>query len=436
MRSSRPKVLHEIGHAPMLVHAMRSALSLAPRRLAVVVGHGAEAVAEAARAAAPDVAVCLQESQRGTGDALRAAAPALSGFEGRLLVMFGDTPFVRPETLAAMAAALERHDLAVLGFEAAEPGRYGRLVTGPAGLERIVEAKDATPEELAIRVCNSGVMAGDCATMLRLLGSLSTENAQGEYYLTDLVGLARGEGRTVGLVLCPEAETLGINDRAGLAAAEAVFQAGARAAAMAAGATLTAPETVFFAHDTVLAPDVVVEPNVVFGPGVRVAEGARIRAFSHLEGAEVGPGAVIGPYARLRPGTRLAEDVRIGNFVEVKNAEIGAGAKANHLSYLGDATVGAGANIGAGTITCNYDGVNKHRTEIGAGAFIGTNSSLVAPVTVAPGAYVATATTVTRDVPAEALAIGRAPQQNREGAAARLRQVLAARKAARAARKD
>ncbi len=437
MRSRLPKVLHPVGGLPLLAHAMAAAMALAPARVAVVVGHVAEAVGEAARAVCPGAAVCLQEAQLGTGHAVLAAAEALAGFEGDLLVLFGDTPFVRPETLARLCAARAEHDLVVLGFEAAVPGRYGRLVTAPGGaLERIVEAKDATEAELAIGLCNSGVMAGDCATLVALLARLGTDNAQGEYYLTDAVALARSEGLTAGIVRCEEAETLGVNDRAQLAAAEAAFQARARAAAMAAGATLQAPETVFLSHDTVLGEDVTVEPHVVFGPGVRVAEGAAIRAFSHLEGAEIGPGAVVGPYARLRPGTRLGAAARIGNFVELKNAEMGEGAKANHLAYLGDASVGAGANIGAGTITCNYDGVDKHRTEIGAGAFVGTNSALVAPVSVGPGAYVATGTVVTQSVPADALAIARTPQKNREGAAARLRDVLAARKAAKAAKKD
>ena len=431
MRSARPKVLHEIAHAPMLHHAMRAGLALAPERLAVVVGHGGEAVGRAAHALAPGARVCLQAERRGTGHAVLAASGALAGFEGDLYVLFADTPFIRPETLARMAAArADGAELVVLGFHAEPPGGYGRLVLGPGDqLERIVEARDATAGELAITACNSGVMAGDCATVLTLLSRCTPDNAQGEIYLTDIVGLAASEGRATRAVFCDPAETLGINDRAQLAAAEAAFQARARAEAMAAGVTFTAPETVFLAHDTQLAPDVTVEPHVVFGPGVRVAEGAIIRAFSHLEGADIGFGAVVGPHARLRPGTRLAEDARIGNFVEVKNAEIGAGAKASHLAYVGDARIGAGANLGAGTITCNYDGVAKHRTEVGEGAFIGVNTALVAPVSVGPGAYVATGTVVTRDVPGDALAIARVEQTNRGGSAARLRAKLAQRKA-------
>ena len=276
--------------------------------------------------------------------------------------------------------------------------------------------------------CNSGVIAGDCAQVLRWLGQCGTDNAQGEIYLTDIVARAGAEGRVAEAVFCAEEETLGVNDRAQLAAAEAAFQARARAAAMADGVTFTAPETVFLAHDTRLARDVTVEPHVVFGPGVSVGEGAAIRAFSHVEGAEIGPGCVVGPHARLRPGTRLGAGARIGNFVEIKNADLGPGAKANHLSYVGDADVGPGANLGAGTVTCNYDGVAKHRTGIGEGAFIGVNTALVAPVSVGPGAYVATGTVVTRDVPGDALAIARTQQTNREGSAARLREKLAQRK--------
>ena len=283
-------------------------------------------------------------------------------------------------------------------------------------------------DQLAIRTCNSGVMAGDCATMLRLLDRVGNANAQGEYYLTDIVALACADGLIARVVLCDEAETLGINDRVQLAEAEALFQAAARRAAMLAGATLIAPETVWFSHDTRLGRDVIVHPNVVFGPGVSVADGAEIRPFCHLEGAKVGPGATVGPFARLRPGAQLAQGTHIGNFVEIKNAEIGQGAKVNHLSYIGDASLGPKVNIGAGTITCNYDGFSKHRTEIGAGAFIGVNTALVAPVGVGPDAYVATGTVVTRDVPADALAIARTAQQNREGVASRLREKLRAKR--------
>lgn len=432
MRSARPKMLHEIAGAPLVHHAIWSAQSTVPSRLVLVVGHGAEAVAEAARAAAPDIATCVQAEQLGTGHAALMAAPALSGFTGDLYVMFGDTPFIQPETFHAMAAArADGAGLVVLGFEAADPGGYGRLVTGAHGaLERIVEAKDATPEERAITACNSGVMAGDAETMLRMLGTLGTGNAQGEYYLTDLVALSRAEGLTCQVVLCDEAETMGVNDRVELAAAEAAFQARARRAAMLGGVTLVAPETVWFGHDTKLEPDVVVEPHVIFGPGVSVAEGAWIGGYTHLAETRIGPGAKVGPFARLRGGVEVGAACRVGNFVEIKKSTLSEGAKAAHLTYLGDTEVGEGANVGAGTITCNYDGVDKHKTAIGPGAFIGSNTALIAPVTVGEGAYVATGTVVTEDVPADALAIAREKQVNRPGYAARLRQLFARRKAA------
>ena len=432
MKSERPKVLHEIAGAPMLHHAMRPALALGPERLVVVVGHGGEAVGAAARALAPEAVVVEQREQLGTGHAVQTARDALEGFRGDVLVLFGDTPFIRDETLrTVLQTRAAGADLVTLGFEAADPGRYGRLRMAEDGtLEAIVEAKDASPEELAIKMCNSGVMAGDAEVFLRLLEKLGNQNAQGEYYLTDLVGLARDAGRTARVALCAEAETLGINDRTELARAEAIWQDRARTAAMAGGVTMTAPETVFLAHDTRLAPDVVIEPHVVFGPGVSVEAGARIRAFTHLEGARIGRGAVVGPYARLRPGAKIGDGAHIGNFVEVKNASLGAGAKANHLTYIGDADIGAGSNLGAGTITCNYDGFSKHRTEVGTNAFIGVNTALVAPVRVGDAAYVATGTVVTEDVPADALAIGRSRQTNKPGLASRLRHKLAAARAA------
>jgi len=431
MHSARPKVLHAVGGRPLLHHAMAAAETLAPERVVLVVGHGGEAVAEAARMAQRGVRIVEQAERLGTAHAVSMAATELAGFAGDLFVLYADTPFIRPETLACLGDALAGGAaLAVLGFETAEPGRYGRLVLGSDGrLQRIVEAKDATEAEMALTTCNSGVMAGDAATMLRLIGEVGNDNAQGEYYLTDLPGLARAEGREVVAVFCPEAETLGVNDRVDLARAEAAFQAAARRAAMLGGATLIAPETVTFSHDTILGRDVTVGPNVVFGPGVRVAEGARIEAFCHLEGTTIGPGSQVGPFARLRGGAQIGVECRIGNFVEVKNASFADGAKAAHLSYLGDAEIGEGANIGAGTITCNYDGVMKHRTEIGPGAFIGSNTALVAPVRVGADAYVATGTVVTEDVPADALAIARPRQTNRDGLAARLRKAFQARKA-------
>jgi bifunctional UDP-N-acetylglucosamine pyrophosphorylase/glucosamine-1-phosphate N-acetyltransferase len=426
MNSALPKVLHPIAGAPMLHHAMRAAMSLSPARLAVVIGPGADAVAIAAHQLAPGTTICEQAEQLGTGHAVCMAEAALTDFTGDVFILYGDTPFLSAKTLAAMTAARAAGaDLVALGFEASQPGGYGRMVTGHGGtLQRIVEAKDASAAELAIRTCNSGVIATDRATLFGLLAQLGNDNAKGEYYLTDVIGLAHAEGLNARVVYCDEAETLGINDRVQLAQAEAAFQARARRAAMLGGATLTAPETVFLAWDTQLGRDVTIAPNVVFGPGVEIAEGAEIRAFSHLEACRVGPGAVVGPFARLRPGAEIGESARIGNFVEIKNTNIGEGAKVNHLSYVGDATVGARANLGAGTITCNYDGFGKYRTEIGEGAFIGVNTALIAPVSIGDKAYVGTGTVVTRDVPGDALAISRTPQTNRDGFASRLREKM------------
>ncbi|MEM7667784.1 MAG: bifunctional UDP-N-acetylglucosamine diphosphorylase/glucosamine-1-phosphate N-acetyltransferase GlmU [Pseudomonadota bacterium] len=432
MASDVPKVLHCLGGSPMLHHTMAATGTLSPSRRVVVVGHGAEAVAASAAAFDPEVETVLQAPQRGTGHAAQMALPLLAGFAGDLYVFYGDMPLLRPETLARIAA--ERRagaDFVLLGFDTPEPGRFGRLILEDGRLERIVEAKDATPAELAVTACNAGAIAGDAATYARLLGQLTDDNAQGEYYLTDVIALARAEDAECRVVFCDPDEAIGINTRAELAVAEAAFQSRARAAAMAAGATLIAPETIFFSRDTALGRDVTVHPNVVFGPGVTVGAGTEIRPFCHLEGARVGANAVIGPFARLRPGADLGDSVHIGNYVEVKNAVFGTGAKANHLTYVGDASVGAGVNLGAGTITCNYDGFSKHRTEIGDGAFVGVNAALIAPVTIGAGAYVATGTTVTADVPEEALAIARVPQTNRPGLATRLRKTLAARKKAR-----
>lgn len=431
MRSDMAKVLHEVAGASLLVHAMRSGATLEPERTVVVAGHGAEAVTQAAKAEDPDAQVVLQTEQLGTGHAVMQARDALADFDGDILVLYGDTPFIRPETLAAMAEARAAgHGVVVLGFEPADPGRYGRLITDGDRLEKIVEFKDATDEERAVSLCNSGVMALDRATAFDLLDNITNDNAAGEYYLTDLVRAATSAGLTATVVVCDEAETMGINSRAELAMAEAAFQAQARDDALALGVTLQAPETVYFSADTVIGRDALVEPNVVFGPGVTVESGARIRAFSHLEGCHVGAGAIVGPYARLRPGTELSNDVKIGNFVEIKNAEIADGAKVNHLSYIGDATIGEAANIGAGTVTCNYDGVFKHRTEIGARAFIGSDTMLVAPVKLGDEAMTATGSVITEDVAPGAMAIARARQETKPGFARRLFERLRAAKAA------
>ena len=432
MNSDLPKVLHQIAHAPMLEHAMRAGGALDPERTVVVAGHEAEMVRAATAEIDSDATVVLQEEQLGTGHAVLQARAALEGFRGDVVVLYGDTPFVSAETLQRMIEARSRADLVILGFEAADPARYGRLIMQGESLEKIVEFKDASDAERAITFCNSGLMACNAEVMFGLLDQVGNDNASGEYYLTDLVELARAEGLSVTAVSCPEAETLGINSRADLAAAEAVFQAHARAELLDIGVTLTAPETVHLAFDTIIGRDTVIEPNVVFGPGVTVESGALIRAFSHLEGCHVSRGAKVGPYARLRPGAELAEDTHVGNFVEIKNAEIAAGAKVNHLTYIGDASVGEATNIGAGTITCNYDGVMKHRTEIGARAFIGSNTCLVAPVTVGDEAMTATGAVITKDVADGDLAIARVQQTNKPGRARKLMDMLRAKKAAKA----
>ncbi len=430
MNSDRPKVLHEIAGAPLVVHAMKSGAALGPERVVVVTGVGADAVARAV-ADWDEAAFCVrQEEQLGTGHAVLQAGDILADAPGETIVLYGDTPFIRPETLEAMLEARRHHAVVVLGFEAADPGRYGRLVTEGEILTRIVEFKDADAATKAISLCNSGVVAADTGVLMSLLAEVTNDNASGEYYLTDVVEIAARRGLTSTVVRCPEEETLGINTRAQLVDAEAAFQARARAELIEDGVTLIAPETVFLAHDTVIGRDAVIEPNVVFGPGVTVESGARIRAFSHLEGCHVSRGATVGPFARLRPGAELAEDVHVGNFVEIKNAIVEDGAKINHLTYVGDASVGAKSNIGAGTITCNYDGVNKHRTTIGRGVFVGSNTMLVAPVTLGDGSMTASGSVITEDVPEGGLGIARAKQSNKPGFAERFFDILRAAKAA------
>ncbi|MBV1868660.1 MAG: bifunctional UDP-N-acetylglucosamine diphosphorylase/glucosamine-1-phosphate N-acetyltransferase GlmU [Marinosulfonomonas sp.] len=431
MNSDLPKVLHQIGGAPMFVHALEAGRALEAERRVLVVGHGAEAVSAAARAYDPEIEIVVQDEQLGTGHAVKAARGALADFDGDVVVLYGDTPFIGADTLQAMADARAEFDVVVLGFEAADPGRYGRLIMDGKNLKSIVEAKDATDDELAVTFCNSGVKMTSCANMFALLDTVGNENSSGEYYLTDIVATAVKAGQIATAIACDEAETLGVNSRADLARAEAVFQARARHEAQENGVTLVAPETVYFALDTVIGRDTIIEPNVVFGPGVTVETGAKIRSFSHLEGCHVGSGAIVGPYARLRPGAELANDAHIGNFVEIKNAQIGEGTKVNHLSYIGDATVGDGTNIGAGTITCNYDGVMKHRTEIGARAFIGSDTMFVAPVKLGDETMTATGTVVTKDVPDGALAISRPDFQIKTGLARKLFEKLKAAKAAR-----
>ena len=430
MKSDLPKVLHPIAGAPMLLHAIRSTAALEPARTIVVAGHGAEAVEAALKAHDIEADIALQDVQRGTADAAARARPLLEGFDGDAVVIFGDTPFISEDTYARIAEARATSDVVVLGFEAAEPGGYGRLVTSGEALTKIVEAKDASPEELAITLCNSGIVAANAQTLFELIDAVEPNNAQAEYYLTDIIAIAAAKGLTASVVICDESETLGINSRANLATAEGIFQARARAEALENGVTLTAPETVHFAYDTVIGRDVEIGPYTVFGPGVTVETGARIVGFSHVEGAHISGGATVGPYARLRPGAELGAGSRVGNFVEIKAATLGEGAKVNHLTYVGDATIGDRANIGAGTITCNYDGVFKHQTVIGADAFIGSNSALVAPVSVGDGALVGTGTVVTKDVGTGDLALSRGTQTNKPGMGARLMGRLRSLKAA------
>ena len=430
MNSDTPKVLHKVAAAPLLHHAMAAGRALDPVRSVVVVGHGGEAVAAAARTFDETAEVVVQDEQKGTGHAVAQAAPLLADLPGEAIVLYGDTPFIRPETLEAMLAARASHAVVVLGFHARDPGRYGRLLTQGDQLLAIREFKDATPEERAITLCNSGVICAEAQTLFRLVSQIGNANAAGEYYLTDVVELARAAGLSAGVVTCDESETMGVNTRAQLAEAEAAFQARARAEALENGVTLTAPDTVFFALDTHVGRDAIIGPNVLFGPGVTIESGAEIKGFCHLEGCHVSRGADVGPFARLRPGAELAEDVHVGNFVEIKNAILDEGVKVGHLTYIGDADIGEHTNIGAGTVTCNYDGVMKHRTRIGKRAFIGSDTMLVAPVTVGDGALTASGSVITEDVPAEAVALARARQVNKPGLATRLFEKLRALKAA------
>jgi len=430
MRSAVPKILHEVAGRPMIRHVLAALEPLAPAETVVVLGQGAEQVA---KAVAPAASV-TQHPPRGTGDAVRAARPALAASLDGLddvVILYGDTPLLQSATIARLLEARRAAGaaVAVAGMRPTDHTPYGRLMLGADGdVERIVEAKDAGPEEFAITLCNGGIMAVAAEHLFDLVDRLETNNAKREYYLTDIVGIARQRDLATTYVELPAEEVLGVNTRAELAAAEALMQRRLRHRAMEEGATLIAPETVFLSADTRLGRDVVIEPNVVFGPGVSIADNARIRSFSHLDGAEIAEGAIVGPFARLRPGAVLERDVHVGNFVEVKASRLGPGAKANHLSYLGDTEVGGGTNIGAGTITCNYDGFNKTRTVIGANVFIGSHTALIAPVTVGDGAYVATGSVITADVPADALSIGRSRQVDKPGRAAELRSRLRGKK--------
>jgi bifunctional UDP-N-acetylglucosamine pyrophosphorylase/glucosamine-1-phosphate N-acetyltransferase len=434
MRSARPKVLHGLAGQSLLAHTLCAARLAGGDAIAVVIGPAADDVVLEARRVASDVEVFVQHERRGTAHAVLAARNALARSPDDILVVFADTPLLRPGTLREMRKALAQGaSLAVLGFRAKDPSGYGRLLLQDGELVAIREELDATPAEREIDLCNAGIMAFAGTVALSALEAIGCGNRKSEFYLTDAVAIVRAMGGKVVVVNAEENEVRGVNTKIQLAETEAALQQQLRAAAMEAGVTLVAPETVFLAADTKLGRDVVIEPFVVFGPGVTVEDNAVIRSFSHIDRATIGKGACVGPYARLRPGARLQENVHIGNFVEVKEAVIEAGAKANHLAYIGDARVGAGANVGAGTITCNYDGFTKHRTDIGKEAFIGSNSALVAPVKIGDGAYVGSGSVITRDVPADALALGRAQQTVKEGWGQRLR---ALKQSARRKKKD
>ena len=424
MKSDIPKVMHAIAGAPMLVHVLNAAKSAAVEELCVVVGPGMDAVAATTKKIDPNASAFIQAEQRGTADAVKAAQDAFVGFSGPVIILYGDTPLLRAETIGKLRSELASGaDIVVVGFETGDPTGYGRLLLDASGaLVAIREEKDASPQETAITLCNSGIMGfGSGKTLTDLLSRIGNANAKGEYYLTDAVALGRADGLDMRMLPGEASEVLGVNSRAELAEAEAVIQRRLRHKVMAEGATLVAPETVFLSYDTRIGRDVVIEPNVIVGPGVVIEDGATIRGFCHFVNAHIGVGAEVGPFARLRPGANLGPHTKAGNFVEIKNSEIAEGAKVPHLTYVGDTTVGARANIGAGTITCNYDGVAKYRTEIGAGAFIGSNSSLVAPIKIGEGAYIGSGSVITKDVSADALALTRAPQEERPGWAARFR---------------
>jgi len=416
MKSTKAKILHEIAGRPMVLHALDAVESLNSQKKIVVVSPDMDEVARVVLDDDDTIEIVIQPKTLGTGHAVQCAAEKLANFKGNIVVLFGDTPLMTAQTLQRFDEFMQAHEVGVIGFRADNPTGYGRLIRdGDGGIIAIREHKEASAGERDIDFCNSGVVGMAAKDFPTLIEALSNDNANGEYYLTDVIEIAALLGLKVGAIECDEEEVLGVNTQAQLSNAETIYQNRTRVRAMENGVQMVAPSTVYFSHDTVIKSDVLIEPNVVFGPGVYVSSGAKIRAFCHIEGALIGKNAIVGPYARLRPGTVLSDAVKVGNFVEIKNAEISKGAKVNHLSYVGDAKVGAGANIGAGTITCNYDGFNKHLTEIGEGAFIGSNSSLVAPVRIGDGAYVGSGSVITKDVNRDALAIGRGKQRNIDG---------------------
>ena len=430
MKSARSKVLHAVGGRAAIDWSIALARDTGCERIICVVSPDGQQVADHVTPQIGAEALAVQSSPQGTAHAVRSARDALAGFDGDIIVLYGDSPLISADAVERLFEAVSGGDgVGVLGFDAADAGNYGRLVTGSDGsLEAIVEAREASAEELALTLCNSGVMAGKAQTMFSLLEQVTNDNAKGEYYLTDLVGLARAAGHKCHVVTGPEAEMIGCDTRADLAEAEAMFQAAMRARMLDKGVSMIAPDTVYFSYDTEIEPDVLIEPNVVFGPGVSIASGAVVRAFSHIEGATLGSGAHVGPYVRLRKGSDIGKDVKIGNFVEVKNTRMGDGAKASHLSYLGDGDVGAEANIGAGTIFCNYDGFFKYQTVIGENAFVGSNSALVAPVTIGAGAMVGSGSVVTENVEPDALYLARPKPAPKAGWAKKFRAVMSARK--------
>jgi len=424
MRSATPKVLHPVAGQSLLAHVLGAAPKGSSASLAVVIGPDHKGVEEEAKRVRPDAATFIQHERLGTAHAVLAARDAIARGSDDLLIAFGDTPLISSATFDRLRAPLQGGaTLAVLGFHAADPAGYGRLLVEDNRLVAIREQADASPAERAITLCNAGVMALDGRKALEIIEKIGNANSKREYYLTDVVTIVREMGLEAVVIETSEDEVRGINTKAQLAEAEQVMQSRLRKAALDAGVTMIAPETVYLAADTTFGKDVTIEPFVVIGPGVSISDGAVIHSFSHIVQASIGKKASVGPYARLRPGTSLGEGARIGNFVETKAATLEAGVKVNHLSYVGDAHVGANANIGAGTITCNYDGFGKHRTEIGAGAFVGTNSSLVAPVRIGSGAYIGSGSVITRDVPDDALAVERGQQTNREGGAKRYREI-------------
>lgn len=434
MKSFLPKVMHKAAGRSLLGHVLAAAGGLAPKRVVVVAGPGMESVGEEARRYFPGCDIAIQEERKGTAHAVSMAKESLEGFSGNILVLYADVPLIQGASISALSAKVGMDTAAaVLGFEAADPHGYGRLFkTKNGNIGAIREELDTSPQEKKISLCNSGIFAVNSETLWKMLPQIKNNNAKQEYYLTDLVELVARTGLRVGLVTCPEAEVAGVNDRVQLAAIEASLQQRYRRNAMLDGASLVAPDTVYFSADTKIGMDVVIEPNVYFGPGVTVGDSVRIMANSHIEGATIGTGSRIGPFARLRPGADIGDDAHIGNFVEVKKAAIGKGAKINHLSYIGDARVGAGTNIGAGTITCNYDGFEKHQTDIGDNVFLGSNTALVAPVSIGDGANIAAGSVITKDVPADSLAITRAELQVKDGWALRYRKMKESRKASKA----